>query len=127
MFAAYPLKLPVQTLYEKTTSLKHLSLYPYALFACSMIGAITNLLWILTTNRRASQVLYTIEAIDEAVSELIANLRNVSTRQLQVLNRGHFCFICVLSYNNLNHLILITMVLPAQKSITDQRYQFYQS
>ena len=58
------------------TYLGYLSLFPYALFALSMIGAITNLLWILTTNRRASQISYLIDAIDEAVGELIANLRN---------------------------------------------------
>ena len=58
------------------TYLGYLSLFPYALFACSMVGAITNLLWILTTNRRSSQISYMIDAIDEAVSELIANLRN---------------------------------------------------
>ena len=70
LLRAYP-----PALFSGSKGMIPVKLYPYVLFACSMIGAITNLLWPLTAKRRAAQTAYLIDAIDEAVNELIANLR----------------------------------------------------
>ena len=80
---------------KSSNIISYLKLYPYALFSASMVGAITrnfsknfkwkyteknfenhlSLLWTLSTTQRASRVAFTIFAIEEAVAELLSNLR----------------------------------------------------
>ena len=56
-------------------SLVYMKLYPYTLFGLAFLGILTTVMWELSASKRAGQISYVIDGIEEAMGELISALK----------------------------------------------------
>lgn len=67
---------------ETKHTLNYMKLFPYVLFGLALLGGLPKLFWLVTESKRAARTSYLLDGVDEAMSELVAALRDIGMKNI---------------------------------------------